>query len=135
MITKLSHATVYVLDQEKAKQVYTEALGFEVRTDATMDGFRWLTVGLRSQPDVEIVLYDVSAPMLDADVSAHLRAVLEKGMMGPGVMQTTNIREAYEQLQSRGIEFVQPPQERPYGIEAIFRDACGNWYSLTQPGQ
>jgi catechol 2,3-dioxygenase-like lactoylglutathione lyase family enzyme len=41
MITRLSHATIYVLDQEEALKFYRNKLGFEVRTDATMDnGFR-----------------------------------------------------------------------------------------------
>jgi catechol 2,3-dioxygenase-like lactoylglutathione lyase family enzyme len=57
MIRKLSHATIYVLDQEKAFDFYVNKLGFEVRTDAPMDGgFRWLTVGPKDQPDIEIVL-------------------------------------------------------------------------------
>ncbi|MBL8046875.1 MAG: VOC family protein, partial [Anaerolineales bacterium] len=52
MISKLSHATIYVLDQDKALKFYTEVLGFEVRTDFTMEGgFRWLTVGSKTQPD------------------------------------------------------------------------------------
>ena len=45
MITKLTHSTVWVLDQDAALDFYTGSLGFEVRTDATMDSFRWLTVG------------------------------------------------------------------------------------------
>jgi catechol 2,3-dioxygenase-like lactoylglutathione lyase family enzyme len=55
MITKLSHATVWVHDQDEARAFYTDILGFEVRTDQTMDGFRWLTVGPPSQPDIEIM--------------------------------------------------------------------------------
>ena len=56
MITRLSHATIYVLDQDEALKFYRDKLGFEVRTDATMDsGFRWLTVSPKTQPELEIV--------------------------------------------------------------------------------
>ena len=54
MIRRLSHVTFFVSNQEQAKQFYVNTLGFEVRTDHTMDnGFRWLTVGPPSQPELE----------------------------------------------------------------------------------
>ena len=134
MITKLSHATVYVLDQEKALRFYTEKLGFEVRTDVTMGDFRWLTVGPKGQPDLEIILYAVTGHggMMDEETIGHLRALLEKGLMGPGAFDTDDCHATYEELKSKGVEFVSPPQEQPYGSEAIFKDGCGNWFSLTQ---
>jgi catechol 2,3-dioxygenase-like lactoylglutathione lyase family enzyme len=134
MIQKLSHATVYVLDMDKAYKVYTEKLGFEVRTDFTMDnGFRWLTVGPKSQPDVEIVLYKVQPGMaLDEEGARSLKSILEKHGMGAGVLEADDCQKTYEELKARGIEFLSPPTPQPYGIEAVFRDGCGNWYSLTQ---
>ena len=61
MITRLSHTTIYVDDQDAALRFYTEKLGFEVRTDMKMDnGFRWTTMGLAGQPDLEIVLMEPS---------------------------------------------------------------------------
>jgi predicted enzyme related to lactoylglutathione lyase len=134
MITKLSHATFYVLEHAKAQDFYVNKLGFEVRTDATMDGgFRWLTVGPKSQPDVEIVLYEVKAGMaLDEETAGHLRAVLEKGKMGAAVFEADDCQKTYEELSRKGVRFLQPPQEQPYGVEALFTDGCGNWFSLTQ---
>jgi predicted enzyme related to lactoylglutathione lyase len=133
MITKLSHSTFYVSDQEKAKQFYVDKLGFEIRTDMTMDGFRWLTVGPRGQQDVNIVLYQAAAgPMMDEETAGHLRALLDRGMMGPGVFDTDDCQAAYDEMLAKGVEFMSPPQQQPYGIEAIFRDGCGNWFSLTQ---
>jgi catechol 2,3-dioxygenase-like lactoylglutathione lyase family enzyme len=134
MITKLSHATIYVLDQDEALRFYTEKLGFEVRTDVKMGDFRWLTVGAKGQPDLEIILYAVKGHggMMDEETISHLRAILDKGLMGPGAFDTDDCRAAYEELKSKGVEFVSPPQEQPYGIEAIFKDGCGNWFSLTQ---
>jgi catechol 2,3-dioxygenase-like lactoylglutathione lyase family enzyme len=134
MITKLSHATVYVLDQEKAVDFYTNKLGFEIRTDVSMEGgFRWVTVGPRAQPDVEIVLYAVQpGGAMDAEIVDHLRAVLQKGSMGAAVFEADDCQATYEELRSKGVEFVSPPQEQFYGVEAIFKDGCGNWFSLTQ---
>jgi catechol 2,3-dioxygenase-like lactoylglutathione lyase family enzyme len=134
MIKKMSHATVYVTNQEKALEFYRDKLGFEVRTDATMDGgFRWLTVSPRSQPDFEIALMEPKAGfMFDEETAAQLRALIEKGVLGTGVFDTDDCRATYEELKSKGVEFKSPPAERPYGIEALFKDNSGNWFSLTQ---
>lgn len=134
MIRRLSHATFYVIDQDKALQFYTQALGFELRMDFAMEnGFRWLTVGPKGQPDVEIILYSAQAgAMLDETMAGHLQALLAKGLMGAGVFETDDCQATYEELLAKGVEFLQPPQARPYGVEAVFKDGCGNWFSLTQ---
>ncbi len=134
MITKLSHASLYVHDQDEAHAFYTEKLGFETRTDMTMDGFRWLTVGPKDQPDLEIILMPLApSPMMDADTVEQIRALLKKGALGAGVFRTADCQKTYEELKAKGVEFLQPPQERPYGIEALLRDPSGNWFSMTQP--
>ncbi len=135
MIQKLSHATIYVLDQEQALDIYTNKLGFEVRMDMTMDGgFRWLTVGPKSQPELELVLFAVKpAGMFDEATAGHLRAILETGALGMGVFATTDCHATYAELKAKGVEFMSPPQEQPYGVEATFKDNSGNLFSLTQP--
>jgi predicted enzyme related to lactoylglutathione lyase len=134
MIQKMSHASVYVTDQQKALEFYRDKLGFEVRTDATMEGgFRWLTVGPKNQPDFEIALMEPKAGfMFDEETAGQIRALVEKGALGAGVFDTDDCRATYEELKSKGVEFMQPPAERPYGIEALFKDNSGNWFSLTQ---
>jgi catechol 2,3-dioxygenase-like lactoylglutathione lyase family enzyme len=134
MITRLSHATIYVLDQEEALKFYRDKLGFEVRTDMTMDnGFRWLTVGPKTQPDLEIVLMAVKeSPMFPADKVALLRKLIESGAMGAGVLEVDDCWKTYEQLKAKGVEFMAPPAERFYGIEALLKDNSGNWFSMTQ---
>jgi catechol 2,3-dioxygenase-like lactoylglutathione lyase family enzyme len=132
MITNISHVNVFVLDQDRARRFYTEKLGFEVRSDATMDGFRWLTVGLEGQPDLNILLAQPAPPMFSEDDAAALRGLIAKGVMPGGVIETDDCRRAYEDLKARGVEFLQEPAERPYGIEAMLRDDSGNWFSLTQ---
>lgn len=133
MITKHSHSTVYVIDQDRAKAFYTEKLGFEVRDDARMGDFRWLTVAPKTQPDACIVLMALEpGPFMDEESVAMLRKLLEKGVLGGGVVETDNIRRTYEELKARGVEFISEPKEMPYGIEALFRDDSGNFFSMGE---
>jgi catechol 2,3-dioxygenase-like lactoylglutathione lyase family enzyme len=141
MIGRLSHACVFVLDQDRAKEFYTKKLGFEVRHDVRMgtdfegagERFRWLTVSPPEQPDVEIILADPGMGH-DAESAEQIRALVAKGALGPGAMSTDDIHKTFEELSARGVEFTQEPVTRPYGVEALFRDDSGNWFSLTQRG-
>ncbi len=135
MIQRLSHATIYVLDQEAAKQFYVEKLGFDVGTDFTMEGgFRWLTVRAQGQPGVELILMPAAgSPMQDPAVGEKLRELVQAGAMGTGVFETDDCQKTYDELRARGVEFMQPPTDQMYGIEATFKDNSGNWFSLTQP--
>ncbi len=140
MIRSLSHATVYVLDQDSAKAFYTEKLGFEVRFDIVMGegfegagaGFRWLTVGTKEQPDLQLILAacDMGRP---PEAAAQLRELVASGAMGVGVMVTDDCHRTYAELRAKGVTFLSEPAERPYGIEATLRDDSGNHISLTQP--
>jgi catechol 2,3-dioxygenase-like lactoylglutathione lyase family enzyme len=134
MIQRLTHVTVYVLDQDAAKDFYVNKLGFEVRMDASMDnGFRWLTVSPKGQADLQIILMKVDGPNMQPDVAVALRSLLASGKIGPGVLQTSDCRKTYEELKAKGVEFSSPPKEQFYGIEAIMKDNSGNWYSMTEP--
>jgi catechol 2,3-dioxygenase-like lactoylglutathione lyase family enzyme len=134
MITRLSHATVFVLDQEEALRFYRDKLGFEVRNDMKMDnGFRWLTVGPKTQPDLEIILMGVAeSPMLSAEKAAMLRQLIQSGAIGPGVLEVDDCHKTYEELKAKGVQFMGPPAERFYGIEALMKDNSGNWFSMCQ---
>ena len=133
MINGLSHTAIWVKDQDEALEFYTEKLGFEVKTDATMEGFRWLTIGKKEQPDLELVLMTPTpGPFMDEETVEQLKELIGKGAMGNGVLRTDDCHATYEELKANGVEFFAPPQERPYGIEAILKDNSGNWFSLTQ---
>ena len=74
MIQRLSHTTLYVLNQDSAKDFYVNKLGFEVRMDAKMDnGFRWLTVSPKGQPDLQVILMQVDGPNMQPDVANDRR--------------------------------------------------------------
>ena len=65
MINTLSVATIWVKDHNEALRFYTEKLGFEIRADVSNGDFRWLTVGLASQPDIEFQVSPLLDPALD----------------------------------------------------------------------
>ncbi len=132
MIARLSHTSIYVLDQDRAKAFYTEKLGLQIRADITMGSFRWLTVGPAEQPDLEIVLMPLKGFPMDAESMTALRALVQSGQLGSGVFATRDCRKTYEELKAKGVEFKREPEERPYGVEAMFVDDSGNLFSLTQ---
>ncbi len=134
MIQRQSHSTIYVLNQEEALEFYRDTLGFEVRTDMPMtDDLRWVTVSPKGQPDLEIVLMQIApGPAFSAETAEEMRALVGRGALGIGVFETDDIHGDYERLSKQGVEFVSPPREQFYGIEAVVRDNSGNWFSLTQ---
>jgi catechol 2,3-dioxygenase-like lactoylglutathione lyase family enzyme len=135
MIRKMSHATIFVNNQDEALEFYRDKLGFQVHTDAKVgEDFRWLTLNVPDQPDFEIVLMEPKPGMLmDEETARQLRAIMDKGVLGAGVFNTDDCRKTYEELKGKGVEFLSEPAERHYGIEVVFKDNSGNWFSLTQP--
>jgi predicted enzyme related to lactoylglutathione lyase len=134
MIQKLSHTSIYCLSHDSAYDFYVNKLGFEVRTDARMEnGFRWLTVGPKGQPDLAIALMEVKAGMmLDEATATALRQLISKGTFGVGVFDTADCRATVAELKKKGVTVMQEPEQRPYGLEALIRDDSGNWFSLCQ---
>lgn len=133
MITRLGVAGVYVNDYDEALAFFTDKLGFELRADVKMEnGYRWLTVGPPASPDFQLALTVPGPPMHDEETAASLRALLAKGALSAGAWNTDNCRKTFEEYSARGVEFLQEPADRPYGVEAVFRDNSGNWYSLNE---
>jgi len=132
----IGSAQLWVHDQRAALDFYTRKVGMEVRADVTlpeMGDFRWLTVGPAGQPDVSIVLMPIPGPpMMDADTADEVRNLMAKGYAGTIFLVTDDCRASYEELSERGVDFVEKPEERPYGIDAAFRDPSGNNVRLTQ---
>jgi predicted enzyme related to lactoylglutathione lyase len=133
---RIATAQLWVHDQDEALAFYTQKVGLEVRTDVTLPelgNFRWLTVGPAGQPDVAIVLMAIPGPpVMDAETAEQVRTLMAKGFAGTIFLTTDDCHAAYEELQGRGVEFVEQPEERPYGIDSSFRDPSGNHIRLTQ---
>ena len=133
---KISVAQLWVNDQDEALAFYTEKLGWEVRSDVTLPelgDFRWLTVGPAGQPDIAVVLMAIPGPpVMDAATASQVRSLMAKGFAGTVFLTTEDCQASYEELRARGVEFVEQPEERPYGIDSAFRDPSGNNIRLTQ---
>jgi catechol 2,3-dioxygenase-like lactoylglutathione lyase family enzyme len=133
---KIANAQLWVHDQDEALAFYTEKLGMEVRSDVTlpeMGDFRWLTVSPVGQEDVAIVLMAIPGPpMMDEATTRQVEGLMAKGFAGTVFLTTDDCRADYEQLKSRGVEFTETPEERPYGIDCGFRDPSGNSLRLTE---
>jgi catechol 2,3-dioxygenase-like lactoylglutathione lyase family enzyme len=133
---KIANAHLWVHDQDEALDFYTEKLGMEVRADVTLpelEGFRWLTVGLPGQEDVSIALMAIPGPpVFEEETVKEIESLMSKGAAGAVFFNTDDCRASYEELKARGVEFTEAPEERPYGIDAGFRDPSGNSFRLTQ---
>ena len=134
MLNRLAVSTIWVKDQNEALRFYTEKLGFEIRADVTNRGYRWLTVGLNGQPDIEFQLAALKpGGRLTQDDADQLARLVEAGKIGAGPWKTDDCQKTYETLAAKGVEFLQPPTDRPYGIiEAVFKDNSGNIMVLAQ---
>ena len=134
MITKMSHVSIYVLDQESAYEFYVNKLGFKVHTDAPMGpGMRWLTVCPLEQPGLEIILMPVQEGMMfKKEAAEQMKELIKNGTFGFGVFQCKDLLATYEELKAKGIEFKKAPTKEFYGYEALFKDDSGNWFSLVQ---
>jgi catechol 2,3-dioxygenase-like lactoylglutathione lyase family enzyme len=135
----ISHTQLWVHDQDEALAFWTEKIGMEVRSDATLPelgDFRWLTVGLPGQDDFSICLMAIpEEPMFTAETQQQIRAAMAKGVAGTVFLTTDDCHASYQELKARGVEFSEPPEERPYGIDAGFTDPSGNSVRLTQVKQ
>jgi predicted enzyme related to lactoylglutathione lyase len=133
---KIANAQLWVHDQEEALAFYTEKLGMEVRSDVTlaeMGDFRWLSVSPPGQEDIAIVLMAIPGPpVFEPETTKAIEEVMSKGVAGTVFLTTDDCQASYEELKGRGVEFVEPPEQRPYGIDAGFRDPSGNHLRLTQ---
>lgn len=123
-ITKLSHVTIIVPDQNEALAWYTEKLGFEKRADdgGSMPGYRWLTVAPKGQQGLEIVLFQA-------------RDERERSWVGQGtlwVLETDDCRTTCKELAARGVTVLSQPDQMPWGVSAIIQDLYGNPYNLLE---
>lgn len=133
---RIASAQLWTRDQEEALAFYTQKVGMEVKSDVTMPelgNFRWLTVGPPGQDDVSIVLMAIPGPpIFEQETIDQIRALMDKGVASTVFLTTDDCRASFEELKARGVEFVEEPEERPYGIDAGFRDPSGNHLRLTQ---
>jgi predicted enzyme related to lactoylglutathione lyase len=123
MLERVFYTSVLVSDQDRALDFYTNVVGFEQRADnPTPDGPRFLTVGVKGQ-DFMLVLWP-GTPGQAQPVQGRIPASV--------TIETADIRKAYEELRSRGVEFETDVQEYPWGYVALFQDPDGNRIQLRE---
>jgi catechol 2,3-dioxygenase-like lactoylglutathione lyase family enzyme len=132
MITNVSLITVWVTDQDEAKAFYVDKLGFVEAIDITMgDGYRWLTVAHPDHPELQLTLMRPGPPLDEEDADAF-RRMMGKGSLPAVGLSTDDCRKTHDELVAKGVDVVQEPADRPYGVEAIVRDNSGNWLVLVE---
>jgi predicted enzyme related to lactoylglutathione lyase len=134
MDIKVSTCFIPVDDHDKALAFYRDGLGMEVRNDVAYEGMRWVTVGVPSQPDLQIVLEppvaDPGASQADKDAAAEL---LAKGLLRGVIFKTDDVDATFEHIRSSGAEVLQEPMDMPYGVrDCAFRDPAGNMLRFSQ---
>lgn len=133
MINNISLTTVWVKDIDESKAFYIDVLGFEERDDVRLgDDFRWCTVGHPSQPEIDVHLSTPGPPLAPDYVAALERALDEGGTFAVG-LNVDDCAATVAGLEAKGVEILQPAEERPYGVEALIRDNTGNWLVLVEP--
>ena len=134
MDLELSHCFIAVHDHDEALAFYRDVLGLEVRNDVRFEGMRWVSVGPRSQPKVDIVLEpplaNPNASPADKRVMAEL---LAKGMLRGVIFATGDCDATFEHIRAAGAEVLQEPIDQPYGVrDCAFRDPSGNMLRFSQ---
>lgn len=124
MLTKLAIVTILVRDQDEALKFYTEVLGLEKKDDMTFGNERWLTVAPPQQQGLEIFLG--RADSFGMDLMEHV------GKAPAWAFSSDDCQSDYERLSGRGVKFLTPPEEKPWGIQATFEDLYGNKFSIVQ---
>jgi len=134
MDLQLTHATIYVLNQDSAFDFYVNKLGFEVKVDVPMGpNMRWLTVCSKIQPELEIILMPVVEGMLFNKESAKsMASLIRNNTLGFGVLKCRDIFASFEELKAKGVIFRKEPRQTPFGMEAVLCDDSGNWFSLQE---
>src|SRR4051812_33270865 len=123
---RISFASVFVDDQDRALAFYTDVLGFAKKTDVPAGRFRFLTVVSPEQPDgVELLLEPNDNPA----ARTFQAAIREQGIPATS-FAVEDVRAEHERLVARGVEFTAPPTEAAWGVSAVFDDTCGNLIQL-----
>ncbi len=129
---KIPIVALKVLDQERALRFYTDTLGFTKVDDMEFPGMRWLTVAPPGQDDVHVLLERVGPPVVDEESARQIDTLIAKGVMGTLFLEVDDCRAFFDDVVAKGVEVIQEPVERFYGIDAAIRDDSGNHLRITQ---
>jgi predicted enzyme related to lactoylglutathione lyase len=124
---KIKVTSVYVNDQEKALQFYTEVLGFVKKTDFSQGPFRWLTVASPEEPDgteLQLALNDNPA------TRAYQQAMVQQGKPA-SMFFVDDVHREFDRMKPLGAEFTVPPTKVTGSTIAMLNDTCGNLIQIA----
>jgi catechol 2,3-dioxygenase-like lactoylglutathione lyase family enzyme len=126
----LAHIALLVRDYEEAIAWFTGVLGFTLVQDSAIDeAKRWVLV---APPGAG----GGGASLLLARAATPEQAAFVGNQAGGRVflfLHTDDFRRDHRDLCAKGVRFVRPPAEQPYGTVAVFEDLYGNLWDLVQP--
>ena len=129
MRARINLASVFVDDQNTALAFYTEKLGFITKRDQPVGEYRWLTVVSADDPDgVELMLEPKQHPAAEVFTRA-----LVADEIAAITFEVDDVVAAHQELEAKGVEFIQPPAPMGPVTTAKFRDTVGNLILLTSP--
>jgi predicted enzyme related to lactoylglutathione lyase len=125
---RIKWTTVYVDDQQKALQFYTDTLGFQKKADFSQGNYRWLTVASPEDPEgVELVLESNANPA----GKAYQEAL--RGQGRPAAQFLVNdVQAEHDRLAAKGVKFTMPVTPTIGSVIAVLDDTCGNLIQLTK---
>ena len=125
---KIKLSSIFVENQDKALQFYTEILGFIKKEEIPLGGAKWLTVVSPDEPDgTELVLEPNGNPA----AKAYQRAIFEQGIPATA-FAVEDIQNEYERLKNLSVVFRTEPTKMDEVIVAVFDDTCGNFIQIYQ---
>lgn len=123
IINKIGKITVYVNDQEEAKDFWLNKVGFVLKFEQPMGpNFSWIEVGPSEDEFTTLVLYSKSAMEQQNPAAIAHPSIL---------FSSTDIESAYEKMQQNGVK-VEQMLRLPYGNMFTFKDQDGNNYILRE---
>ncbi|GAA1300242.1 hypothetical protein Psi02_21520 [Planotetraspora silvatica] len=124
---KIYVTSVFVDDQQKALDFYTEVLGFTKKHDIPLGEARWLTVVSPEDPGgTELLLEPDGHPA----VKPYKEALVADGIPAAS-FQVADVQTEYERLRGLGVTFTQEPMEAGPVTMAVFDDTCGNLIQIV----
>jgi len=128
MIDTIGGIVVIVSDQQKAVEFYTQKLGFDIKTDMSFVGIRWIEVSPKdSQSTISLMLPNVQMMSNEGVVEAAKKGIgTETGVW----FYSDDMQSTYEGLKNKGVDITQPEKQEWGGIMSKFKDQDGNSYSI-----
>lgn len=122
------HISLVVRDYDEAIEFYTKKLNFELIEDTYQpeQDKRWVVVAPPGSTGATILLGKASKPIQEDFIGNQTggRVFL--------FLNTDDFWRDYNEMVSKGIEFVREPKEADYGMVAVFKDLYGNLWDLLQ---